>query len=107
MRPGSIWIAQFYQHNKSKSAYEALLKADLKCHRCGETFATVPKLKDHLQRDFNKLREEGLEARQSDMGNMPSTASTASRKRSLAPDLPRLTPVAKKAKIEDSSTGSA
>lgn len=61
------------QHNKSKSAYGKLLTDPLKCYECDETFTTIPKLKEHLVRDFKKRKEAAS----------PVTgASTASKKRS-------------------------
>jgi aprataxin len=44
--------------------YEPLLKQDLSCFKCGEEFKTIPKLKDHLQNEWEnegkkiKAREE-------------------------------------------------
>ena len=34
-----------------RNLHEPLLKADLECWRCHETFKTLPKLKEHLKRE--------------------------------------------------------
>ncbi|CAE7200869.1 unnamed protein product [Rhizoctonia solani] len=34
--------------------YEALLKKDLECFKCQETFKTIPQLKTHLQNEWDK-----------------------------------------------------
>ena len=36
-----------------KSLHEPLLKEDLQCWRCRETLKTIPKLKEHLEREKN------------------------------------------------------
>lgn len=61
------------QHNKSKSAYEKLLTDPLKCYECNETFSTIPKLKEHLVRDFKKRK---------DAASAVTVASSAGKKRS-------------------------
>lgn len=38
----------------SKSQYEPLLKEDLVCWRCDESFKTIPKLKEHLRAEWEK-----------------------------------------------------
>ncbi|KIJ44100.1 hypothetical protein M422DRAFT_169064 [Sphaerobolus stellatus SS14] len=37
-----------------KSQYEPLLKEDLICWRCNESFKTIPKLKEHLRAEWEK-----------------------------------------------------
>lgn len=37
-----------------KSQYEPLLKEDLVCWRCEETFKSIPKLKEHLRQEWEK-----------------------------------------------------
>lgn len=44
------------QHTKSKANYEKLLNSSLECFRCDETFSTIPRLKDHLRQEFDKLK---------------------------------------------------
>lgn len=34
------------------SKYEPLLKEDLVCWQCDKPFSTIPKLKEHLKRDW-------------------------------------------------------
>ena len=36
------------------------MKDPLKCYACDETFATIPKLKEHLEADFQKLKKKAL-----------------------------------------------
>ena len=44
-----------------KSLHEPLLKEDLECWRCRETFKTLPKLKEHLkqEKDAEASRKKG------------------------------------------------
>jgi len=44
-----------------KSLHEPLLKEDLECWRCCETFKTLPKLKEHLEqeKDAEASHEKG------------------------------------------------
>ncbi|KAK9894865.1 HIT-like protein, partial [Cystobasidium minutum MCA 4210] len=48
------------QHNKSKKAYEELLKSDMQCHKCEDSFPTIPALKRHLEGHFAKYKQEHL-----------------------------------------------
>ncbi|KAI0079891.1 HIT-like protein [Panus rudis PR-1116 ss-1] len=41
-----------------KSRYEALLKSDLSCFYCGEPMKNMPKLKEHLQFEWDKMAEK-------------------------------------------------
>ncbi len=40
-----------------RSQYEPLLKDDMSCFHCGQGFKTIPKLKEHLQDEWNKLAQ--------------------------------------------------
>ncbi|KAG2157296.1 HIT-like domain-containing protein [Suillus clintonianus] len=41
-----------------KSEYEPLLKEDLSCWKCDRNLSNMPKLKSHLQEDFDKLSDQ-------------------------------------------------
>ena len=41
---------------KSKHEYEAILKSDLECFRCGEVSPNMPALKAHLEEEWTGLR---------------------------------------------------
>jgi aprataxin len=38
--------------------YEALLKTNLECFKCQETFKTIPQLKIHLQKEWDEAHDE-------------------------------------------------
>ncbi|KAG1756573.1 HIT-like domain-containing protein [Suillus paluster] len=40
-----------------KSEYEPLLKADLSCWKCDHSLSNMPKLKSHLQEEFDKMTD--------------------------------------------------
>jgi aprataxin len=40
------------------SEYEPLLKDDLSCWKCDRSFSNMPKLKSHLQEEFDNLSEK-------------------------------------------------
>ncbi|QRV86122.1 scavenger mRNA-decapping enzyme DcpS [Ceratobasidium sp. AG-Ba] len=42
----------------STQKYEPLLKKDLECFKCHETFKTLPQLRAHLQKEWDDLRSE-------------------------------------------------
>jgi aprataxin len=39
--------------------YEALLKTELECFKCHESFKTIPQLKHHLQKEWEGERAQG------------------------------------------------
>lgn len=53
------------------------MKDPLKCYACDETFATIPKLKVHLEADFRKLKKKAL-ADAEDKGRKRKLESTDS-----------------------------
>ena len=43
------------------SKYEALLKTNLECFKCQESFKTIPQLKLHLQKEWDEAKEDALQ----------------------------------------------
>ena len=43
------------------STYEPLLKEDLMCFHCTREMRNMPVLKDHLEREFDEMKERGRE----------------------------------------------
>ncbi|KAF8610152.1 hypothetical protein BDV93DRAFT_601209 [Ceratobasidium sp. AG-I] len=43
------------------SKYEALLKTNLECFKCQESFKTIPQLKIHLQKEWDEAKEDALQ----------------------------------------------
>jgi aprataxin len=60
------------------SQYECLLKEELSCFRCDQAFKTMPRLKEHLQEEWEKQkkRAQTKESRESQLNNKrPAEAS--------------------------------
>jgi len=64
-----------------KSQYEPLLKEDLSCWRCHSEFKTIPKLKAHLQEEWdNEAKREKAKLERKRKREDGSTTETESKK---------------------------
>jgi len=70
------------------SEYEPLLKDDLSCWKCDRSFPNMPKLKSHLQEEFDKLsdQEKAKEERKRKRADSLTHASSPVDKDNSRPD---------------------
>jgi len=71
--------------------YEPLLKDDLSCWKCDRSFSNMPKLKSHLQEEFDKLSDRekakaGRKRKRADSLAHTSSQGTSGDKDDTRPD---------------------
>ncbi|OAX38652.1 HIT-like protein [Rhizopogon vinicolor AM-OR11-026] len=71
------------------SEYEPLLKDDLSCWKCDRSFSNMPKLKSHLQEEFDKLSDQEKVKAERKRKRVDSVARTSTKQTSGEKDDPR------------------
>ncbi|KAF8590586.1 hypothetical protein K439DRAFT_100458 [Ramaria rubella] len=69
-----------------KARYEPLLKEDLSCWRCDETFKTIPNLKEHLRQEWEKDAAKAISRKRKREVKDDSEADTTSKKLTVKHD---------------------